>query len=146
MASVTTELLKKTGGGLVKALGQKALSTAGDKVSGLTDKLEGIANGGDDDGDGDGGGSSGSSSSKATKATNIIEEIDVGVPVKVAYNQWTEFGEFPSFMKKVENVEAQEENKLNFKAQVFWSHRTWEATILEQTPDERIVWRSKGEK
>ena len=39
----------------------------------------------------------------------------------VAYNQWTEFGAFPSFMKKVENVEAEDDNKLNFKAQIFWS-------------------------
>ena len=88
----------------------------------------------------------GGSNPKATKAMNIIEEIDVGVPITVAYNQWTEFGSFPSFMKKVKNVDAQEENKLTFKAQVFWSHRTWEATILEQVPDERIVWKSKGEK
>ena len=93
-----------------------------------------------------GGGSGGGSGGKATKSTNIIESIDVGVPLSVAYNQWTEFGEFPSFMKKVENVEAQDENKLTFKAQIFLSHRTWEATILEQVPDERIVWRSKGEK
>jgi hypothetical protein len=49
-------------------------------------------------------------------------------------------------MKKVENVEAQDETKLTFKAQIFLSHRTWEATILEQVPDERIVWRSKGQK
>jgi hypothetical protein len=68
------------------------------------------------------------------------------VPLSVAYNQWTEFGAFPSFMKKVENVEAEEDNKLTFKAQIFLSHRTWEATVLEQIPDERIVWRSKGEK
>src|SRR4051794_37903106 len=49
-------------------------------------------------------------------------------------------------MKKVESVEAQDENKITFKAQIFLSHRTWEATILEQIPDERIVWRSKGQK
>jgi hypothetical protein len=49
-------------------------------------------------------------------------------------------------MKKVHNVEQEDETKLNFKAQVFWSHRRWEATILEQVPDEKIVWRSKGEK
>jgi hypothetical protein len=104
-------------------------------VSGIKDKVTGGGSGG-------GGGGGG----KATKSTNIIESIDVGVPISVAYNQWTEFGEFPSFMKKVENVDAQEENKLTFKAQIFLSHRTWEATILEQIPDERIVWRSKGEK
>ena len=50
---------------------------------------------------------------KATKSTNIIETIDVGVPVSVAYNQWTEFGAFPSFMKKVESVEAEDDNKLD---------------------------------
>jgi hypothetical protein len=66
--------------------------------------------------------------------------------VSVAYNQWTQFQDFSSFMKKVDGVEQSSEEKLTFKAQVFWSHRTWEATILEQVPDDRIVWRSKGEK
>ena len=80
------------------------------------------------------------------KVVNIVESIDVGVPVRLAYNQWTQFRDFPTFMKKVENVEQAEDEKLNWKAQVFWSHRTWEATIVEQRPDELIVWRSKGEK
>ena len=89
----------------------------------------------------------GAAAAKATKSTNIIETIDVGVPIDVAYNQWTQFGDFSGFMKKVENVEHdQDEAKVTFKAQIFWSHRTWEATIIEQVPDERIVWRSKGEK
>ncbi len=80
------------------------------------------------------------------KVTNIVESIDVGVPIRLAYDQWTQFRDFPTFMKKVENVEQADDEKLNWKAQVFWSHRTWEATILEQKPDERIVWRSKGPK
>ena len=80
------------------------------------------------------------------KVVNIVESIDVGVPVRLAYNQWTQFRDFPTFMKKVENVEQAEDEKLNWKAQVFWSHRTWEATIVEQRPDELIIWRSKGEK
>src|SRR5258705_3633856 len=49
-------------------------------------------------------------------------------------------------MKKVESVEQESDEKLNFKAKVLWSHRTWEATILDQVPDEQIVWRSKGAK
>jgi uncharacterized membrane protein len=102
-------------------------------VSGVKDKVKSALPGG-------GGGN------KATKSTNIIEEIDVGVPIDVAYNQWTQFQEFSGFMKKVHHVEQEEDTKVNFKAQVFWSHRTWEATILEQVPNERIVWRSKGEK
>ena len=167
--------LKDVGQQVLKSAGGKAMSTVSDKLGGLTEKLEGIADGGPigkavekggkaaAEGDspllgglkgaasgikdkitGGGGGKSGGG--KATKSTNIIETIDVGVPVKVAYNQWTEFGAFPSLMKKVENVEAEDDNKITFKAQIFLCHRTWEATVLEQVPDERIVWRSKGEK
>jgi len=81
------------------------------------------------------------------KVTNIVESIDVGVPVSVAYNQWSQFRDFPSFMKKVESVETgDEEQQLNWQAQILWSHRTWESTIVDQRPDERIVWRSKGAK
>jgi uncharacterized membrane protein len=93
---------------------------------------------------GDGNGGSGGKNS--LKVTNIIEEIDVGVPVSIAYNQWTEFKSFPSFMKKVEDIDQESEEKMKWKAQVFWSHRQWESTITEQVPDERIVWTSKGDK
>ncbi|MFI1396643.1 SRPBCC family protein [Streptomyces sp. NPDC020681] len=81
-----------------------------------------------------------------TKVVNIVEEIDVGVPVSVAYNQWTQFEDFPSFMKKVESVEQESETELAWKAQIFLSHREWTATVVEQVPDEKIVWHSKGEK
>ena len=81
------------------------------------------------------------------KLTNIVESVDVGVPVRLAYNQWTSYRDFPTFTKKVENVEpADEYKKVNWKAQVFISHREWEATVLDQRPDERIIWRSKGQK
>ena len=90
---------------------------------------------------GDGGGAG-----KGLKVTNIVEHIDVGVPRRVAYNQWTQFQDFPSFMKKVESVEQTSEEKLSWRAQVFFSHRNWESTIKEQVPDERVVWRSSGAK
>jgi hypothetical protein len=83
---------------------------------------------------------------KGLKVTNIVESIDVGVPVRMAYNQWTQFADFPSFMKKVEGVNQEEDTKLSWKAQIFWSHRSWESTIIMQIPDERIVWRSEGAK
>ncbi|KUI31344.1 cyclase [Mycobacterium sp. IS-1742] len=83
---------------------------------------------------------------KGLKVTNIVEQIDVGVPVELAYRQWTQFAEFPKFMKKVEQVEQVSDEKLTWKAQVFLSHRSWESTITEQVPNERIVWRSKGDK
>jgi uncharacterized membrane protein len=166
---------KDAGRNALGALGKKAIGTVTDKVGGLTDKFEDVAGGGPigkaaaeggkakaEGGSAvggalkgavsgvkdklTGGGGSSSGGGKPTKSTNIIETIDVGVPLKVAYNQWTEFGSFPSFMKKVESVEAPDDNKLEFKAQIFLSHRSWEATIRSQIPDERIVWRSKGQK
>jgi uncharacterized membrane protein len=82
----------------------------------------------------------------ALKSTNIVETIDVGVPIDVAYDQWTQFQDFPTFMKKVENVNQEEDTKLTWKAQVLWSHRSWNAQIVEQVPNDRIVWRSEGEK
>ncbi|WP_371113009.1 SRPBCC family protein [Rhodococcus sp. JVH1] len=118
-----------TGGGWWEG----AKQTVKDKASDLKDAVTG-------------GGGGGSGKGKKLKLTNIVETIDVGVPVQLAYNQWTQFADFPSFMKKVERVEQEADEKLEWKAQIFLSHRTWEATILEQVPDERIVWRSKGAK
>ncbi|MET8429045.1 SRPBCC family protein [Nocardia sp. NPDC004860] len=80
------------------------------------------------------------------KLTNIVEHIDVGVPIDLAYDQWTQFADFPKFTKKLEQVEQVSDEKLSWTGKVFWSRRTWESTILEQVPFERIVWRSKGAK
>ncbi len=91
----------------------------------------------------------GKSGKKSLKLTTIVETIDVGVPLRLAYDQWTQFKDFPSFMKKVERVEPQEDEekaRASWKAQVFWSHRTWESTVEEQVPDDHIIWRSKGAK
>jgi len=83
---------------------------------------------------------------KKLKVTNIVETVDVPVSRDVAYEQWTQFEEFPSFMKKVENVKQEDDQVLTWQAQVFWSHRTWKATILDQVPNEHIVWKSESEK
>jgi len=93
----------------------------------------------------DGGGDKGEKGDKK-KVTNIVEQFDVGIPRRVAYDQWTQFADYPSFTKKVESVEQESDEKLNWRAQIFLSHRTWESTIIEQVPDERIVWKSKGPK
>ena len=114
----------------------QALLGAG--TAGPKEKISGLFGGGGKGGKGGQG--------KKLKLINIVESVDVGVPVRVAYNQWTQFGDFPKFMKKVENVDSPSDEKLNWKAQVFLSHRTWESNIIRQIPDERIVWRSKGPK
>lgn len=89
---------------------------------------------------------SGGTSEHPPKITNIIEEIDVGAPRRLVYDQWTRFQDFPSFTKKVEHTEQVANEKLRWKAKIFWSSRAWESTIVEQVPDERIVWRSTGSK
>jgi uncharacterized membrane protein len=110
---------------------------------GLGKATGGLIGGGGDGGDGgDGGGGKG----QKQKVTNIVETIDVGVPIRLAYDQWTQFEDFPSFMKKVESVEQESDEQLNWRAQILWSHRNWESTIHEQVPDKRIVWHSKGAK
>ena len=116
----------KAGIETVKDSGAKGVSSVMDKVS--------DAVGGDNGKD------------KKQKFTNIVEELDLPVPRAVAYKAWTQFEEFPSFMKKVEDVEQQEDQTIEWKAQIFWSHRSWTAEIVDQVPDQRIVWRSKGEK
>jgi hypothetical protein len=103
-------------------------------VGGLKEKIKSIF----------GGGKGGQG--KKLKVTNVVESIDVGLPLRTTYDLWTQFADFPSFMKKVESVEQASDEKANWKAQVFLSHRAWEATIAEQVPDSHIVWRSKGAK
>jgi hypothetical protein len=93
-----------------------------------------------------GGGGGGGKGGQGAKVTNIVEEIDVGVPIDIAYDQWTRFTDFPGFMKKVENVEQESDTELKWRAQVLWSHRDWKSTIVEQVPDDRIVWKSEGAK
>ena len=112
-------------------------SALGAGAKGLTEKVKGLF--------GKGGGKGGG---KKLKVTNIVESIDVGVPIDLAYNQWTQFTDFPGFMKKVENVDQNDDEpeKSHWKAQVFWSHREWDAEIIEQIPEERIIWKSKGAK
>jgi hypothetical protein len=92
-------------------------------------------------------GGGGGGQGKKLKVTNIVEQLDIGLPLRTVYNLWSQYEDFPSFMKKVESVErGDSDEKSNWKAQVLWSHRTWEATIVEQVPDSHIVWNSSGQK
>ena len=134
------------GGGVIGGAAKEGMEESAEGGSPVKGALTGAVSGAKDKVKEKLGGGGGGGGSKRTKATNIIEAIEVGVPVHVAYNQWTEFQEFSGFMKKVESVEQKDETTVSWKAKIVWSHRTWEAQILEQVPDERIVWRSQGEK
>ncbi|MFI2239722.1 SRPBCC family protein [Streptomyces chrestomyceticus] len=80
------------------------------------------------------------------KFVTISEDVDVGVPVREAYNQWTQFQEFSTFAKGVQGVESADDTESNWRAKVFWSTRSWKAHTTEQLPDERISWTSEGAK
>lgn len=72
----------------------------------------------------------------------IEKSIEVKVPVGTAYNQWTQFEEFPHFMEGVEEVQQLNERRIHWKAKIGGKIKEWEAEIFEQIPDQRISWRS----
>jgi uncharacterized membrane protein len=74
--------------------------------------------------------------------SNTEASIDVDVPVSTAYNQWTQFEEFPKFMDNVHEVKQLDNTHLRWRADVAGKEKQWEAEITEQIPDKRIAWRS----
>jgi uncharacterized membrane protein len=72
----------------------------------------------------------------------IEESIDVDVPVDTAYNQWTQFEEFPRFMDGVDEVRQLDEKRLHWVASFGGSTHEWDAVVTEQLPDERVAWRN----
>ena len=77
--------------------------------------------------------------------SQIIETIDVDVPVQTAYNQWTQFEEFPKFMEGVESIKQLDDTRLHWTAEIGGQRREWEAKITEQIPDQKIAWYGIGE-
>ncbi|CBG70929.1 putative cyclase/dehydratase [Streptomyces scabiei 87.22] len=127
-----------------KGVTDRAKDTVGEKAGEVTDKAgsvtekakEALSKGGHGK---DPSGGSG-------KGHTIIEDIDVGVPVREAYDQWTQFEEFQRFAKGVVGVEQKDEVATQWHVKVAKSNRHWHATITEQVPDERIAWTSEGDK
>jgi len=74
---------------------------------------------------------------------SIEQSVEVNVPVRTAYNQWTQFEEFPRFMEGVEAVRQLDDKRLHWRANIGGKVKEWEADITEQRPDERIAWRSR---
>ncbi|MBV8950468.1 MAG: SRPBCC family protein [Actinobacteria bacterium] len=72
--------------------------------------------------------------------STIEESIEVQVPVTTAYNQWTQFEEFPRFMEGVEEVRQLDDTTTHWKADIGGQHREFDARITEQRPDQRIAW------
>jgi uncharacterized membrane protein len=74
--------------------------------------------------------------------SKVEKSIDVDVPVQVAYNQWTQFEEFPRFMDKVDQVRQVDDTHLHWTATIAGKRKEWDAEITEQTPDQRVAWNS----
>jgi uncharacterized membrane protein len=72
----------------------------------------------------------------------IKASIDVSVPLSTAYDQWTQFEEFPKFMDGVESVTQIDDTHLTWVANVGGARREWQGEIVEQVPDQKIAWRA----
>ncbi|MGW2033694.1 SRPBCC family protein [Streptomyces sp. NPDC001811] len=92
------------------------------------------------------GGSKGKKGGAGKKPTVIIESVDVGVPLRTAYDQWTQYQSFSTFAKGVKSASRADDTHSDWQAKIFWSSRSWKAKTTEQIPDYRIQWTSEGPK
>jgi len=76
----------------------------------------------------------------------IEQSIEVQVPVRTAYDQWTQFEQFPQFMEGIEEVRQLDDQRLLWVAEIAGKRHEWEAKITEQHPDERVAWKSEDGK
>jgi uncharacterized membrane protein len=74
--------------------------------------------------------------------STITESVDVEVPVRTAYNQWTQFEDFPRFMEGVEQIRQVDDTHTHWVTKIAGVTREFDATITEQHPDERVAWKS----
>lgn len=133
-----------------------AAGKLGERVGGATHRLGDVASGGKlsqligapSDDSGSNGSDSGDSSVKPgdVKVTNVVETLDVGVPLRTAYDHWTRYEKFGSFTKGVSSVDSDDETTSTWTTRIAFSSRGYDATVREQLPDDRIVWTSSGSK
>lgn len=125
------------------------VAEAGSKLAQGKNPLNAVVSGGaqglkDKVKEGLGKGSSGGG--RSAKYVNIVEDLDVGVPVRVAYNQWTRFPDFGAFAKGVQSAEKTGDTSSHWRGKVLWSSRSWNAEVTEQVQDQRIVWSTQAAK
>ncbi|MFC9912284.1 SRPBCC family protein [Streptomyces sp. NPDC127197] len=128
---------RKLGGQLGAQVASQAKETAAHAKDTVAEKVKDVAGAGKKHGPPSGGG---------PKSLTIIEDIDIGVPVREAYDQWTQFTEFGRFTKGVVDVEQQDDTTTQWQVKIGKASRTWTGTITEQVPDERIAWTSEAAK
>ncbi|WP_037800255.1 SRPBCC family protein [Streptomyces ochraceiscleroticus] len=154
--SPATDRLKEEATAFAAAQAQRLLIAGGRKLGAATTRLQDMAEG---NGPGIGlslgrglgrlvrGGSGGRRTGTGTgRFVTVVEDTDVGVPLRTAYDQWTQFQEFSSFAKGVQDVERTGDTTSTWRAKILWSSRSWDATVTEQLPDRRIAWSAQGAK
>jgi uncharacterized membrane protein len=138
-------LASVAGKGVSKGVSKLASSAGGDgdgALKGAGEKLKGGLEGAASMGRGDSGGSSeGVPGVGKGRRMPIQQDIDIGVPVKTAYNQWTQFEEWPKFMHRLQQVSQEDETHVSFKTKIWGVSKEFKAEIVEQRPDQRIKWR-----
>ncbi|MEU6680212.1 SRPBCC family protein [Streptomyces sp. NPDC046925] len=92
------------------------------------------------------GGKGKSKAGSGQKPTVILESIDIGVGVRTAYDQWTQYQEFSTFARGVKNANRADDVTSDWQMKIFWSSRSWKAHTTQQVPDQRICWTSEGAK
>jgi len=75
-------------------------------------------------------------------SSTVEKSVEVHAPIGVVYDQWTQFEQFPKFMQGVKEVKQLNDKRLHWVATVGLKEKSWDADIVEQTPDTRIAWRS----
>ncbi|MEU9240954.1 SRPBCC family protein [Streptomyces sp. NPDC048385] len=92
------------------------------------------------------GGGKGKGKGSGQKPTVIIESVDVGVPVRTAYDQWTRYQDFSTFAKGVKSASRSDDTSSDWQGKIWWSSRSWKGSTVEQVPDYRIQWSTSGAK
>src|SRR3954454_25352430 len=149
-ASKLVRGLASNGGGPVKKVGEKVGGTVKDAVGDTVEKAGGAGGLAKEAGKGilpGGGGGGGGGKSKGVEGVGkgrrmpVQQDIDIGVPLKTVYNEWTQFEKWPEFMHRLENVSQEDESHISFKIKIWGKSKEFKAEIVEQRPDERIKWK-----
>src|SRR4051794_31238207 len=127
----------KLGGGVKDAVGKK-VDEAGGAAGMAKEAGKGLLPGGGGGGGGEAGGQPGVGKGRRMP---VQQSVDVPVPVSTAYNQWTQFEEWPNFMHRLERVTQEDETHVSFKAKIWGVSKEFNAEIVEQRPEERMEWR-----
>ncbi|MFF3412519.1 SRPBCC family protein [Streptomyces sp. NPDC002742] len=146
LTDVAGQLSDSAESGSLPAIGSRILQGDSPLKAFVSEKAKGVKDNVVDKVKGAFGGGKGKRKASGGKVMNIIEVLDVGVPLRDTYDYWTQYDKFSSFAKGVRDVSKDDEGGSDWKVKVGPSSRSFKATVQEQIPDDRIVWTSEGAK